>query len=120
VNDRQPVNDLYEALAYNAPGIVAHESALQEGELMQIDTGCIAAFTPGITCDIARAGNLKSMFFGGEGLFLATLGGHGTVLLQSLPFSRLAERVIQHAPSAGGSNQGEGSVLGGRGNRFGD
>jgi uncharacterized protein (TIGR00266 family) len=91
-----------------------------QGETLRVDTGCIVAFTPGITYDIARAGNLKSMFFGGEGLFLATLSGHGTVLLQSLPFSRLADRVIQHAPSAGGSNQGEGSVLGGLGNLFGD
>jgi hypothetical protein len=91
-----------------------------QGETLRVDTGCIVAFTPGITYDIARAGNLKSMFFGGEGLFLATLSGHGTVLLQSLPFSRLADRVIQHAPSVGGSSQGEGSVLGGLGNLFGD
>ena len=52
------------------------------------------------------------MFFGGEGLFLATLRGHGSVYLQSLPFSRLADRVLQHAPSAGGGDKGEGSVLG--------
>ena len=52
------------------------------------------------------------MFFGGEGLFLATLKGHGTVYLQSLPFSRLADRIIQSAPSIGGSSKGEGSVLG--------
>ena len=91
-----------------------------QGETLRVDTGCIVAFTPGITYDIARAGNLKSMFFGGEGLFLATLSGHGTVLLQSLPFSRLADRVIQHAPSVGGSDKGEGSVLGGLGNLFGD
>jgi uncharacterized protein (AIM24 family) len=55
------------------------------------------------------------MFFGGEGLFLATLRGHGTVWLQSLPFSRLADRIIQHAPKMGGSRKGEGSVLGGLG-----
>jgi uncharacterized protein (TIGR00266 family) len=91
-----------------------------QGETLRVDTGCIVAFTPGITYDIARAGNLKSMFFGGEGLFLATLSGHGTVLLQSLPFSRLADRVIQHAPSVGGSDKGEGSVLGGLGNLLGD
>jgi uncharacterized protein (AIM24 family) len=60
------------------------------------------------------------MFFGGEGLFLATLRGHGTVLLQSLPFSRLADRIVQHAPSVGGSSKGEGSVLGGVANLFGD
>jgi uncharacterized protein (TIGR00266 family) len=91
-----------------------------QGKTLRVDTGCIVAFTPGITYDIARAGNLKSMFFGGEGLFLATLSGHGTVLLQSLPFSRLADRVIQHAPSVGGSDKGEGSVLGGLGNLLGD
>ena len=55
------------------------------------------------------------MFFGGEGLFLATLRGTGTVWIQSLPFSRLADRVIENAPSHGGSSQGEGSVLGGLG-----
>ncbi len=87
---------------------------------IRVDTGCIVAFTEGITYDIERAGNLKSMFFGGEGLFLATLRGTGTVLLQSLPFSRLADRVLAHAPSQGGSNQGKGSVLGGLGNLLGD
>ena len=65
-----------------------------------------------IEFDIERVSGLKSMFFGGEGLFLATLSGTGTVWIQSLPFSRLADRVIQHAPSQGGSRQGEGSVLG--------
>ena len=91
-----------------------------QGESLRVDTGCLVAFTEGIDYDIERAGGLKSMFFGGEGLFLATLRGHGTVLLQSLPFSRLADRVIQHAPSMGGSDKGEGSVLGGLGNLFGD
>ena len=90
------------------------------GETLRGDTGCLVAFTEGIEYNIERAGSLKSMFFGGEGLFLATLQGHGTVLLQSLPFSRLADRVIQHAPAAGGSNKGDGSVLGGLGNLFGD
>lgn len=84
-------------------------------EVLRVDTGCIVSFTPGIDYDIERAGNLKSMFFGGEGMFLATLKGTGTVYLQSLPFSRLADRVIAHAPSAGGTAKGEGSVLGGLG-----
>ena len=83
--------------------------------LLRVDTGCIAAFTPGISYDIERAGGLNSMFFGGEGLFLATLRGTGTVFLQSLPFSRMADRILQHAPSAGGTRKGEGSVLGGLG-----
>ncbi len=90
------------------------------GETLRVDTGCLVAFTQGIDYDIQRAGNLKSMIFGGEGLFLATLSGHGQVLLQSLPFSRLADRVLSHAPSAGGSSVGEGSVLGKFGNLFGD
>ncbi len=68
--------------------------------------------------DIQRAGSLKSMFFGGEGLFLATLRGTGVVLLQSLPFSRMADRILQHAPRAGGTQKGEGSVLGGIGRLF--
>ena len=85
------------------------------GQTLKVDTGCIVGFTDGITYDIQRAGNLKSMFFGGEGLFLATLSGYGTVYLQSLPFSRLADRIIQSAPSSGGNRKGEGSVLGGLG-----
>jgi uncharacterized protein (TIGR00266 family) len=85
------------------------------GETLRVDTGCIVAFTSGIDYSIERAGNLKSMFFGGEGLFLATLSGYGWVCLQSLPFSRLADRILQHAPVAGGSRKGEGSLLGGIG-----
>jgi uncharacterized protein (TIGR00266 family) len=83
------------------------------GEKLRVDTGCIVAFTPSLDYNIERAGGLKSMAFGGEGLFLATLQGTGTVWLQSLPFSRLADRVLEHAPAVGGTDQGEGSVLGG-------
>jgi uncharacterized protein (TIGR00266 family) len=79
---------------------------------LRVDTGCLVAFTQGIDYDIERAGSLKSMFFGGEGIFLATLSGTGLVLLQSLPFSRMADRILSHAPSAGGSRKGEGSILG--------
>ncbi|MBN1932378.1 MAG: TIGR00266 family protein [Desulfobacterales bacterium] len=85
---------------------------------IRVDTGCIAAFTSGLDYDIQRAGSLKSMFFGGEGFFLATLNGTGTVLLQSLPFSRMADRILQNAPSGGGNRKGEGSVLGGLGGFF--
>ncbi len=85
------------------------------GETLRVDTGCIAAFTGNIDYDIKMISGLKSMFFGGEGLFLATLSGHGTVWLQSLPFSRLADRIIAHAPASGGKSQGEGSLLGGLG-----
>ncbi|HKP62343.1 MAG TPA: TIGR00266 family protein [Polyangiales bacterium] len=85
------------------------------GQKLRLDTGCLVAFTPGIDYDIERAGNLKSMLFGGEGLFLATLQGTGTVWVQSMPFSRLADRIIANAPSVGGARTGEGSVLGGLG-----
>ncbi|OEJ99823.1 TIGR00266 family protein [Roseivirga misakiensis] len=67
-------------------------------ETVLVDTGCVVGFTAGIDYDIQRAGNMKSMFFGGEGLFLATLSGTGTIFLQSLPFSRLANRIIQEVP----------------------
>ena len=83
-----------------------------QGQTLRIDTGCIVGFTEGIDYTIQRAGNLKSMFFGGEGLFLATLSGHGRVYLQSLPFSRMCDRILAHAPRAGGRRQGEGSILG--------
>ncbi len=89
-------------------------------EKLIIDTGCIAAFSPSLDYSIERAGNMKSMFFGGEGLFLATLTGTGTAWIQSLPFSRLADRILAHAPSAGGKKQGEGSILGALGNVMGD
>lgn len=82
-------------------------------ERIRVDTGCLAAFTSGIHYDIERAGSLKSMFFGGEGLFLATLSGTGTVWLQSLPFSRMADRILQHAPAAGGGRKGESGIVGG-------
>jgi uncharacterized protein (TIGR00266 family) len=89
------------------------------GETLRVDTGCLVAFEPSVDYDIERAGSLKSMFFGGEGLFLATLRGHGRVWLQSLPFSRLADRVLAHAPSSlGGSAKEEGSLLGGLGKLF--
>jgi len=87
-----------------------------KNETLRVDTGCLVAFTRSVDYSIERAGNLKSMFFGGEGLFLATLRGTGTVLLQSLPFSRMADRILAHAPRSGGSRKGEGSLLGSIGN----
>jgi uncharacterized protein (TIGR00266 family) len=80
------------------------------GEKLMIDTGCIVAFESTISYDIQRSGNLKSMIFGGEGLFLATLQGTGRVWLQSLPFSRLADRILANAPKTGGSSD-EGSLI---------
>jgi uncharacterized protein (TIGR00266 family) len=67
-------------------------------ETVRVDTGCIAAFTAGINYEIERAGSLKSMVFGGEGLFLATLSGTGTVYLQSMPFSKLVDKISAKLP----------------------
>ena len=70
------------------------------GETLQVDTGCLVGFSGDIDYDIALAGGLKSMVFGGEGLFLATLSGHGKVWIQSLPFSRIADRILAQLPPA--------------------
>ena len=92
------------------------ERELQHGEELHVDTGCVAAMTPDVDFDIVRAGSIKSMIFGGEGVFLAHLKGPGKVWLQSLPFSRLAGRILANAGPAGG--RGEGSVLGPIGDIF--
>jgi len=108
-----------DGLAFVHAGGMVIEKKLT-GQTLRVDTGCIVAFTPGINYDIQRSGSLKSMFFGGEGLFLATLQGTGTVWLQSLPFSRLADRIIRSAPTAGGTNREQGSILGNIANILGD
>ncbi len=89
---------------------------LAPGEELHIDTGCVAAYTGDIDFDVVRAGSVKSMIFGGEGVFFARLRGPGTVWIQSLPFSRLAGRILAAAPQGGGRHTGEGSLLGGIGN----
>ncbi len=92
------------------------ERKLGPGEELHIDTGCVAAMTPDIDFDIERAGSIKSMIFGGEGFFFARLRGPGTVWIQSLPFSRLAGRILANAGPGGGT--GEGSILGPVGDMF--
>jgi len=88
---------------------------LAPGELLRVDTGCIVAFQPTVDFDIQYVGKIKSALFGGEGLFFATLRGPGSVWLQSLPLSRLADRIVAASPRAGGGGREEGSVLGGLG-----
>jgi uncharacterized protein (TIGR00266 family) len=85
---------------------------LAAGEELHVDTGCLAAYTPSVDFDLIRAGGVKSMVFGGEGVFFARLRGPGRVWVQSLPFSRLAGRMLAAAGSRGGQNRGEGSALG--------
>jgi uncharacterized protein (TIGR00266 family) len=95
------------------------ERELKAGEELHVDTGCLAALTPSVEFDLVTAGGVKSVFFGGEGLFFARLHGPGKVWIQSLPFSRLAGRMLAAAGSRGGQNRGEGSVLGGLGDLIG-
>ncbi|MBN1841791.1 MAG: TIGR00266 family protein [Deltaproteobacteria bacterium] len=87
---------------------------LKPGEILHVDTGCLVALEKNVQFEIEQAGNIKTALFGGEGLFFATLHGPGRVWLQSLPFSRLAGRMLQAAPRRGG-RKGEGSILGGLG-----
>jgi uncharacterized protein (TIGR00266 family) len=91
------------------------ERTLAAGEILRVDTGCIVAFQPSVSYDIEYVGKIKSALFGGEGLFFATLRGPGRVWLQSLPLSRLANRIIAAVPGSG-SRREEGSILGGIGN----
>ena len=92
------------------------ERELAPGQQLHVDTGCLAAYTPGVDFDLVAAGGVKSVIFGGEGLFFARLTGPGKVWIQSLPFSRLAGRMLAAAGPRGGQNRGEGSLLGGLGN----
>ncbi len=85
------------------------------GESLRVDTGCLVAFEQTVDYDIQMVPGIKNKLFGGEGLFFVRLTGPGTVWLQTLPFSRLADRIIAAAPGAGGRSREEGSVLGGLG-----
>ncbi len=102
--------------AFVHAGGTLEERTLVAGETLRVDTGCIIAMTPTVDYDIQMAGGIKTMLFGGEGLFLATLRGPGKVWLQSLPFSRLASRIYAAAPQTGRGGREQGSLLGGLGN----
>ncbi len=91
------------------------EKTLEEGEVLRADTGCIVAMEQQVEYDIKMVPGVKTALFGGEGLFFATLRGPGKVMLQTMPFSRLADRIIAASPRAGGRSVQEGSVLGGIG-----
>jgi uncharacterized protein (AIM24 family) len=91
------------------------ERTLGANETLRIDTGCIVAFQPSVNYDIQYIGKIKTALFGGEGLFFATLRGPGRVWLQSLPLSRMANRIIAAVPGLTGSRREEGSILGGIG-----
>ena len=101
--------------AFVHAGGTLHERTLQPNEVIRVDTGCIVAFQPSVSYDIQYVGKIKSALFGGEGLFFATLRGPGRIWLQSLPLSRLANRIIAAAPGVGRGGKEEGSILGGLG-----
>ena len=98
------------AFVHAGGNIVKRE--LQAGETIRVDTGCIVALDSSVSYDVEFVGGVKSALFGGEGFFFAKVRGPGTVWLQSLPFSRLAGRIWQAAPQAGGKSKGEGSIIG--------
>ncbi len=104
-----------DGMAFVHAGGTIIERNLMPGETLKVDTGCIVAFTKDVNYDIQFIGGVKNTIFGGEGMFYATLQGPGTIWLQSLPFSRLANRVISAAPKIGGQRKGEGGILGGIG-----
>lgn len=101
--------------AFIHAGGTLFERTLAPGEVLRVDTGCIVGFQPTVDYDIQLVGGVKTALFGGEGLFFATLRGPGKIWLQSLPFSRLAGRIVAAAPRTGRGGRDEGSVLGGLG-----
>src|SRR6187401_2874229 len=101
--------------AFVHAGGTLQERTLAAGELVRVDTGCIVALQPSVNYEIEYVGKIKSALFGGEGLFFATLRGPGRIWLQSLPLSRLADRIYAAAPKGGGKSREEGSILGGIG-----
>lgn len=103
-----------DGMAFVHSGGTLAKKELASGEIMRIDTGCVVGYTQDIDFDIEMVGGVKNTIFGGEGMFYATLRGPGTVFIQSLPFSRLAGRILANAPQNGGGKE-EGSVLGGVG-----
>jgi uncharacterized protein (TIGR00266 family) len=107
-----------DGLAFLHAGGTIVERLLSAGETLHVDTGCLVAMEPTVSFDIQQAGNIKTALFGGEGLFFARLTGPGRVWLQSLPFSRLAGRMLQASPQRGGGKD-EGSLLGSLGTLIG-
>jgi len=104
-----------DGLTFVHAGGMLHSLDLSAGQTLRVDTGCLVALQPSVSYDIQFVGKIKTALFSGEGLFFASLTGPGRVWLQSLPFSRMADRIYKAAPAAGGSRVGEGSILGGLG-----
>ncbi len=104
-----------DGMAFVHAGGTLFKRQLSHGEVFFVDTGSLVAFSSGVDYDIQFVGGIKNTLFGGEGVFYARMQGPGTVWVQSLPFSRLADRIVASAPAQGGKRRGEGSILGGLG-----
>lgn len=104
-----------DGLAFVHAGGTIYMRDLAPGETLRVDTGCLVAFQPSVDYNIQMVGGIKSALFGGEGLFFATLRGPGRIWLQSLPFSRMADRIVQASRITGKGGREEGSILGGLG-----
>ncbi len=103
-----------DGLAFVHSGGMVIKKEIKRGEELHVDTGCLVAFSTGIDYDIKFVGGLKTAFFGGEGLFFAKLSGEGTVYLQTLPFSRMADKIVSATRSLGGKEESSfgGGLLG--------
>ncbi|MFT6138768.1 MAG: hypothetical protein ACJAUJ_001865 [Salibacteraceae bacterium] len=104
-----------DGLAFLHAGGTVVKKSLANGEVLNVDTGCLVALSSSVNYDIKLQKGIKNSLFGGEGLFIATLQGPGDVWIQSMPFSRLADRIYANMPRTGGKRTGEGSILGGIG-----
>ena len=107
----QAPSDGGQAFLHAGGSVIRRE--LAAGETLRVDTGCLVAFDPSVQYEIQWVKGIRNKLFGGEGLFYAALTGPGTVWMQTLPMSRLANRIYSAAPQTGGGGKGEGSVLGG-------
>ena len=104
-----------DGLTFIHAGGTIYQRDLLPGETLRVDTGCLVAFQPSVDYDIQMIRGIKSALFGGEGLFFATLRGPGRIWLQSLPFSRMADRIVTASRITGKGGREEGSILGGLG-----
>lgn len=104
-----------DGIAFAHAGGTIQRRELAAGETLRLDTGCLVAMQPSISYDIKMQRGFRNAVFGGEGLFLATLRGPGLIWVQSLPFTRLAGRILANVGPRG---KGEGSLLGGLSNVF--
>lgn len=104
-----------DGMAFLHAGGYIVEKELQRGEHLRVDTGCLVGFSHTVDYDIQFVKGIKNAIFGGEGLFFASLVGPGKVWIQTLPISRLADRILTHSKGYFGKGRGEGSILGGLG-----